>query len=36
MVFIQAAPGWGFLVITVDLLVIYALTIHGGELRDPR
>ena len=35
MVFIQAAPGWGFLVIAVDLLVIYALTIHGGELRDP-
>jgi hypothetical protein len=36
MVFIQAAPGWGFLVITVDLLVIYALTVHGDEMRDRR
>jgi hypothetical protein len=35
MVFITAAPGWGLVVITVDLVVIYALTVHGSELRDP-
>jgi hypothetical protein len=33
-VFIEAAPVWGVVVITVDLLVIYALTVHGSEMRD--
>jgi hypothetical protein len=33
LVFLDAAPGWGLLVISVDVLVIYALTVHGGELR---
>jgi hypothetical protein len=34
MAFIGAYPVWSILIITVDLLVIYALTVHGGELRD--
>jgi hypothetical protein len=34
MVFIEAAPGWGVILLTVDLVVIYALTVHGSELRD--
>jgi hypothetical protein len=34
LLFIEAAPVWGIILITVDVLVIYALTIHGRELRD--
>ena len=34
LAFLDAAPGWGIVVITVDVLVMYALTVHGGELRD--
>jgi hypothetical protein len=34
LLFIEAAPVWGILLITVDVLVIYALTVHGRELRD--
>jgi hypothetical protein len=34
LIFLDAAPGWGIIVITVDVVVIYALTIHGGEMRD--
>jgi len=34
LVFIEAAPVWGIIVITVDILVIYALTVHGSEMRD--
>jgi hypothetical protein len=34
LVFIEAAPVWGLILITVDVLVIYALTVHGRELRD--
>jgi hypothetical protein len=33
MAFIGAYPFWSLLVITVDILVIYALTVHGRELR---
>jgi hypothetical protein len=33
MAFIGAYPVWSIMVIVVDLLVIYALTVHGGELR---
>ena len=37
LVFLDAAPGWGVIVISVDVAVIYALTIHGAEMRsDPR
>jgi hypothetical protein len=34
--FIPAYPVWSLLIITVDVLVIYALIAHGGELRDRR
>jgi hypothetical protein len=34
MAFISAYPIWSLLIITVDVLVIYALTVHGRELRD--
>ena len=34
LVFIEAAPGWGVIVVVVDTLVIYALTVHGRELRN--
>jgi hypothetical protein len=36
LVFIEAAPVWGIVLITIDILVIYALTVHGRELRDAR
>jgi hypothetical protein len=34
LVFIEAAPAWGIILVTVDVLVIYALTVHGSELRE--
>jgi len=34
MAFIGAYPFWSILIITVDVLVIYALTVHGRELKD--
>jgi len=34
LAFIEAAPLWGVVVVTVDVLVIYALTVHGDEMRD--
>jgi hypothetical protein len=34
LIFIQAAPVWGVLVVLVDVLVIYALTVHGSEMRN--
>jgi hypothetical protein len=34
LVFIAAYPLWSVIVITVDVLVIYALIVHGRELRD--
>jgi hypothetical protein len=34
LVFIEAAPVWGVIVIILDVLVIYALTVHGSEMRD--
>jgi hypothetical protein len=34
LVFIEAYPIWSIIIITVDVLVIYALTVHGGELKD--
>jgi hypothetical protein len=33
LVFIAAYPVWSIIVITVDVLVIYALTVHGREMR---
>jgi hypothetical protein len=34
LVFIEAYPIWSLIIITVDVLVIYALTVHGRELKD--
>jgi hypothetical protein len=34
LAFVEAAPVWAIVIITVDVLVIWALTVHGGELRD--
>jgi hypothetical protein len=34
LVFIEAYPIWSVIIITVDVLVIYALTVHGRELKD--
>ena len=34
LLFIEAYPIWSIIIITVDVLVIYALTVHGRELRD--
>jgi len=33
LAFITAYPFWSILIISVDVLVIYALTVHGRELR---
>ena len=33
LLFIPAYPIWSIIVITVDVLVIYALTVHGREMR---
>jgi hypothetical protein len=33
MLFIEAYPVWSIIIITVDVLVIYAVTVHGRELR---
>ena len=35
LVSIAAYPLWSMVIITVDILVIYTLAVHGGELRDP-
>src|SRR5688572_22746335 len=34
LMFIEAYPIWSMVIITVDVLVIYSLTVHGHELRD--
>jgi hypothetical protein len=31
---LNATPWWSIVMITLDLLVLYALAIHGGELRE--
>jgi hypothetical protein len=36
LAFIEAYPVWSVLIITIDVLVIYALTVHGRELRSSR
>jgi hypothetical protein len=33
LAFSQSAPVWAAVVIAIDVLVIYALTVHGGEMR---
>jgi hypothetical protein len=32
--FVGAYPFWSILVMVIDVLVIYALTVHGDEVRD--
>lgn len=34
MLFIAAYPLWSILIITLDVIVIYALIVHGRELKD--
>jgi hypothetical protein len=34
LAFSAAAPGWAIVVITLDVLIIYALTVHGGEMSE--
>jgi hypothetical protein len=36
LLFIEAYPIWSVLVISIDVLVIYALIVHGRELRNSR
>ena len=36
MVYLEAYPVWSIIAITIDVLVVYALVVHGGELRDAR
>ena len=33
MAFIAANPGWTVIIITVDIVIIYALAVHGREAR---
>lgn len=32
--FLPASPGWALLMISLDVLVIYAITVHGREIRN--
>jgi hypothetical protein len=34
MLFIAAYPWWSIMIITLDVIVIYALIVHGRELKD--
>jgi len=36
LVFIEAYPIWSVIIITIDVLVIYALIVHGREMRSSR
>jgi hypothetical protein len=36
LAFIEAYPVWSVMIITLDVLVIYALVVHGRELRSSR
>lgn len=36
LLLIPAQPWWSIIVIAIDVLVIYALTVHGRELRELR
>jgi hypothetical protein len=31
---VNSYPLWSLVIITIDLLVVYALVVHGGELKD--
>ncbi len=34
MAFVPVYPFWSIMIIVIDLLVIWAVTVHGGELRE--
>jgi hypothetical protein len=34
LAWLRSYPGWGVVVIVIDVLVIYALTVHGRELAE--
>jgi hypothetical protein len=34
LLLISAQPWWSLIIIAIDVLIIYALTVHGAELRD--
>jgi hypothetical protein len=36
LLFIEAYPLWSIIIIPVDVLVIYAVTVHGREMRGSR
>ena len=36
LLFIEAYPIWSIIIITIDVLVIFALTVHGRELKHSR
>ena len=36
LLFIEAYPLWSVIIITIDVLVIYAVTVHGRELKSSR
>jgi hypothetical protein len=36
LAFIEAYPVWSVMIITLDVLVIYALVVHGREMRSSR
>jgi hypothetical protein len=35
MLFIAAYPVWSIVIITLDVIIIYALIVHGRELKEP-
>src|SRR4051812_34871121 len=35
LAFLPAAPAWALLLIALDVVVIYAVVVHGGELESP-
>lgn len=34
MMFVPVYPIWSIMIVVVNVLVIYAVTVHGGELKD--
>jgi hypothetical protein len=36
LAFLKAEPAWSLIVIALDVIIIYAIVVHGGELRSRR
>lgn len=36
LMLLSAQPWWSAIIIAIDVIVIYALTVHGGELKQSR